>query len=196
MTEVRGGDFDADLFPGSSLTSSPSTSGERMTTQTGPIQGSAPTPELFKLAAGHWASGVAIITAADPSGQLVGLTMSAVTSLSLDPMQFLIAVDKRSASLPAIRDSGLFCINFLSAGQRDVAMRFAGKSANKFEGVEHRFLANGLPVIDGNLVTLGCRVAQILHGGDHDIVIGDVEHVDVQGGEPMVHFRGSFRALA
>ncbi|SNB61667.1 flavin reductase (NADH) [Arboricoccus pini] len=152
--------------------------------------------DLFKQVAGHWVSGVAIITTIDAQDRPFGLTMSAVTSLSLDPMQFLIAVDKRSTSLPALHESRKFCINFLSAGQRDVAMRFAGKSQDKFSETPHVRSIDRLPVITGNLATLICDAAEILPGGDHDIIIGDVRHIEVLGGEPMVHFRGAFRDLA
>jgi 3-hydroxy-9,10-secoandrosta-1,3,5(10)-triene-9,17-dione monooxygenase reductase component len=168
-----------------------------MTTQTLERHPATETPskEQFKLAAGHWASGVAIITAADSADRPFGLTMSAVTSLSLDPMQFLIAVDKRSTSLPAIRETRRFCINFLTAAQRDVAIRFAGKSPDKFTDTPHHRGVNRLPVIDGSLVTIACDVGDIVAGGDHEIIIGDVVHIHVAGGEPMVHFRGAFRDL-
>lgn len=151
----------------------------------------------FRHAAGSWTTGVAVVTTLDGDGRPFGLTMSAVTSLSLRPQQFLICVDRAADSLPALERSGLFCINLLARGQEDVSRRFASKSADKFAGVPHRQLAgSGLPVLGGVIGFVACRVAAMLPGGDHVIVIGDVLQAEAHGGEPLVHFRGEYRALA
>ena len=57
------------------------------------------TPELFKKIASHWLSGVAIVTSVAEDGELVGMTMSAVSSLSLNPPQFLACMDNRAKTL-------------------------------------------------------------------------------------------------
>jgi len=51
--------------------------------------------QQFKKIASHWASGVAIVGAEGASG----LTITSVTSLSLDPPQYLICLDQKSATL-------------------------------------------------------------------------------------------------
>ena len=56
-------------------------------------------PEIFRKLAGHWLTGVSVVTTVDQHGKPVGMTMSAVTSLSLDPPQFLICVDNRARTL-------------------------------------------------------------------------------------------------
>ena len=150
----------------------------------------------FRRVASAWATGVAVITTMDADGRLFGLTMSAVSSLSLEPQQFLICVDRSADSLAALEQSRLFCINLLERGQEDVSRHFASKLDDKFRDVPHRRLASGLAVLDGVIGFVACRVAALLPGGDHVIVVGDVLDAETFDGEPLVHFRGEYRALA
>jgi len=118
-----------------------------------------------------------------------------ITSLSLSPMQFLICVDERSESLAPMLASGFFCINLLASGQEEISRRFAGKSADKFAGVPHRIHASSVPVLEGTVAFAVCRIASALPGGDHRIIVGEVLHADASGGDPLLHFRGGYRAL-
>ncbi|RWE00077.1 MAG: flavin reductase [Mesorhizobium sp.] len=152
-------------------------------------------PALYKEVASHWPSGVAVITAADNDGKLNGLTMSAVIALSLSPMQFLISVDKRSLTLPIIKDGGRFCINFLSSSQADIAMQFASKSTDKLASVKHRISQWGLPIIDGVVASITCDVHSIMPGGDHELIVGDVLDIEHFGGEALVHFKRAFHTI-
>ena len=155
----------------------------------------APDDDAFRHVAGSWATGVAVITTIDSEGRPFGLTMSAVSSLSLRPQQFLICIDRMADSLPALEQSRLFCINLLQLGQEDVSRRFASKRHDKFDGLSYEVLASGLPVIDGVIGFVACRVSSLLPGGDHVIVVGDVEQAEVFGGDPLIHFRGRYRRL-
>ena len=150
----------------------------------------------FRRVAGSWATGVAVVTTADADSRLFGLTMSAVSSLSLDPQQFLICVERTADSLPVMERSGLFCINLLARGQEAVSRRFASKDEDKFAGIPHRRIASGLPVLDGVIGYVACRVNALLPGGDHVIVVGDVLDLEAFGGDPLMHFRGEYRTLA
>jgi len=163
--------------------------------RTGPA--SRDTAAAFRRVAGSWATGVAVVTTVDADGRPFGLTMSAVSSLSLDPPQFLICVDRRADSLPALERSRLFCINLLGRGQEELSRRFASTIADKFGGMPHHRLAvSGLPVLAGVIGFVACRVGALLPGGDHVIIIGDVLQAETFGGEPLVHFRGEYRELA
>lgn len=150
----------------------------------------------FRHVAGSWATGVAVITTVDTDGRVFGLTMSAVSSLSLDPQQFLICVERTADSLPPLERSGLFCINLLALGQEAISRRFASKIEDKLAGIPHRRLVSGLPVLDGVIGYVACRVSALLPGGDHVIVVGDVLQLEALGGDPLVHFRGQYRSLA
>jgi 3-hydroxy-9,10-secoandrosta-1,3,5(10)-triene-9,17-dione monooxygenase reductase component len=114
---------------------------------------------------GQFATGVAVITAADATGRPFGGTADAISSLSLDPPLVLASLRRESETLAALRDTGRFAVNVLEAGGRELSDRFAPRD-------------HGVPVLDGALAVLTCRVHEIADGGDHVIVIGEVVGVD------------------
>lgn len=152
--------------------------------------------DLLRAAAGYWPTGVAVITTLDAEERPYGLTANALTSLSVNPPQVLICVDRRAASLPVILASRLFCVNFLAEGQEDVARIFASKQDYKFGDFDWHRLPNGLPVIDGSLAQIGCEVVAVHDGGDHRIIVGSVAHIGIHGGNPLVFFRGAFHRFS
>lgn len=152
------------------------------------------TRDDYKLLSSNWATGVAIVTTVDASGRPFGLTLSAATSLSIDPMQFLVCVDERSNTLPALLESRVFGINMLSQRQKSVSNLFASKAADKFDGLNFTLVRN-VPQIAGVIGFARCQVAHVLQGGDHKIIVGDVTDIHVGGGDPLVYFRGGYRHL-
>jgi len=152
-------------------------------------------PEMFRKLAGHWLTGVSVVTTQDPDGKPVGMTMSAVTSLSIDPPQFLICVDHRAKTLAAIIASGHFCINYLRYDQENLATAFARRGEDRFAALAHRVEHTGSPVIEGAIAFIECKVNAVYPGGDHTIIVGDAVNGDAPGGEPLAYFRGSYRRL-
>ncbi|MBA2505971.1 MAG: flavin reductase family protein [Thermoleophilaceae bacterium] len=146
----------------------------------------------FREAIGHFATGLAIVTAPGPAGA----TTNAVTSLSLDPLLVLACLDRGSRTLDAIRASGRAGISVLAAEQEDVARGFASKAshAEKFATVSHRD-DHGVPLIDGAIAWLAGPVHQLMPGGDHEIVVIAVEAYGAPGGEPLLFHRGAYGAL-
>jgi flavin reductase (DIM6/NTAB) family NADH-FMN oxidoreductase RutF len=151
-------------------------------------------PARFRSVMGHFATGVTVVTVATPEGP-VGLTANAVCSLSLEPLLLLVCFDNEARTLPAVRATGRFGVNVLAAGQEDLARLFASKrpEREKFAGVAHS-VHDGIPVIDGVLAWVGCRLERLIPGGDHTIGIGAVEAAEAGRGEPLLWFRGSYRA--
>jgi flavin reductase (DIM6/NTAB) family NADH-FMN oxidoreductase RutF len=150
----------------------------------------------YRRIAGHWLTGVTVVTALTAAGQPTGVTMNAIAPLSLDPPQFLINLDLGSDTLAAIRATQRFCINFLRADQSAVCGRFAKRGADKFDGIAHARGALDLPVIDGCIAHVECVVSAIHHSGDHAIVVGDAVSGGADGGDPLVYFTSSFRELS
>jgi flavin reductase (DIM6/NTAB) family NADH-FMN oxidoreductase RutF len=147
----------------------------------------------YRQVIGHFATGVAIVTCYGPDGP-TGLTTNAITSVSLEPLLLLVCFDNSSRTLPAVRDSGRFCVNVLRAGQEDLARVFASKrvAREKFDAVTH-MEAHGVPVIDGALAWLACDLEALHPAGDHTIGIGAITQMDADPtGEPLVWFRGAY----
>jgi flavin reductase (DIM6/NTAB) family NADH-FMN oxidoreductase RutF len=150
----------------------------------------------FRKVASLWPSGVAVVTAIDVRGRPFGLTVSSVTSLSLEPPLFLVCINLTSESLSAILEGKRFCINFLSKHQKAVSSILAGKRLDKFEAVLHRKLASGQIEIIGALAVIECDVEQVISGGDHKIIIGRTVTMACEEGEPLVRFCGAFCEIA
>ncbi len=151
-------------------------------------------PAHFRSVMGNFATGVTVITASGEVGP-VGMTANAVASLSLEPLLLLVAFDNTARTLQVVRATERFGVNVLAAGQEDLARLFASKAPEdaKFAGVPHS-LHDGLPVIEGTLAWVGCRLERLVAGGDHTIGIGAVETAEAGSGRPLLWFRGGYRA--
>lgn len=161
-----------------------------------PIKLDAIAGSEYRRIASHWLTGVTVITALAEQDRPTGVTMNAIAPLSLVPPQFLINLDHGSETLAAIWECQRFCINFLRADQGAVCGRFAKRGGDKFDGIAHARGVLNLPVIDGCIAHVECKVSAIHHSGDHAIVIGDAVAGAATGGDPLVYYTSSFRELA
>ncbi len=154
--------------------------------------GSASDHELFREVFGRFATGVAVVTSAGPTGE-GGMTANALCSLSLDPLLALVCFENRARTLPIVRDASRFALNILTSDQEHLAGVFASKlsEAEKLEGVEHR-LEQGVPVIDGALAWAVCDLRELIAGGDHTIAIGEVTKMGLGDGEPLLWYAGRY----
>jgi 3-hydroxy-9,10-secoandrosta-1,3,5(10)-triene-9,17-dione monooxygenase reductase component len=153
-------------------------------------------PSHFRAVMGNFPTGVTVVTAADGSGP-VGMTANAVCSLSLDPLLLLVCFDNEARTLPVVREQGRFGVNVLAAGQESLARLFASRTTpehEKFAGVAHT-VHDGIPVLEGVLAWVGCRLERLEPGGDHTIGIGAVEAAE-EGtrDDPLIWFRGRYRS--
>lgn len=142
--------------------------------------------------AGHFATGVGVITASNRSGERFGLTMNAITSLSLNPPLYLVCLDEQSRTLPAILETRAFGINFLREDQQALCARFAARGDDKFSDTGWSPGPLNVPLLDGVLATAVCSLHAVHPGGDHRIVVGRPERCEVYGGKPLLYYRGGF----
>jgi flavin reductase (DIM6/NTAB) family NADH-FMN oxidoreductase RutF len=151
-------------------------------------------PELFREVFGRFATGVAVITSAGPTGA-GGMTANALCSLSLDPLLALVCFENGARTLPIVRESRRFGVNILAANQEELAGVFASKlpESEKLEGVGHR-LEHGVPIIDGSLAWAACDLRELIAGGDHTIGIGEVVTMGLGGGHPLLWYAGRYHS--
>jgi flavin reductase (DIM6/NTAB) family NADH-FMN oxidoreductase RutF len=144
-------------------------------------------------------TGVAIITTVDDQGAPWGLTSNAVASVSADPPTLLVCVAKSSRSLPALRASRRFVVNFMAVGSEDACSLFASKAEpeEKFAGVAWSATPDGLPWLHADAVAYAeCVVEEEIEAATHIVVIGRVIDGGVAPGDrqPVAYFRRSYRA--
>ena len=148
----------------------------------------------FREAIGHFATGVTVITTHDED-RPVGMTASAVASLSLDPVLLLVCISHALPTHHAIDASRRFVVNVLGEGQEELALHFARYSSDKFAGVELKS-EHELPVLEQAIAYFVCDVHERFPGGDHSIFIGQVlECGTVPGRRPLLYFRSKFGSI-
>jgi flavin reductase ActVB len=150
-------------------------------------------PADFRDAMACFASGVTIVTTRDSAGDAVGFTASAFSSLSLDPPLLLVCLQKDADCHAAFMTAEQFGVSILAQGQSSIALRFATKAIDKWDGTRSvPGRATGIPLIDGAAARLECRIHSRADGGDHTILVGEVLTADANGNEPLLHFNRSF----
>ena len=131
----------------------------------------------FRGAMRHLAGGVSVITAGRGK-DVTGMTVTSVTSLSVDPPTLIVSINRESSSWPLIKRHGFFGVNILTADQIDVAERFTGKGglkgADRFTGAQWFTAVSGVPLLAGALAAVDCAVEDIVERHSHAIVIGRV----------------------
>jgi flavin reductase (DIM6/NTAB) family NADH-FMN oxidoreductase RutF len=127
------------------------------------------------------------------------VTANAVSSLSLDPMLLLACIDRKSSSHALFERADAFAVNILEAGQRPLSDMFSrhGAPEQPMGGAPYRLGVLGSPLLEGTLAYAECRIAERFSGGDHTIVIGEVEDMAIERPErePLVFFSGAYRQL-
>jgi len=150
----------------------------------------------FRNALGNFATGVTVVTAKGEDGTLAGVTANSFNSVSLDPPLVLWSLDRGSPSLKVLEDASHFCVHILAEGQNDLCMKFAKSGDDKFNGVEFTEGLGGAPILDGCLAQFECRNVVHHDGGDHVIIVGEVERFETAEGDPLIFFRGQLGDLA
>ncbi|NGM89049.1 flavin reductase family protein [Parapusillimonas sp. SGNA-6] len=105
-----------------------------------------------------------------------GLTATACMSLTADPPQIGVAINRNASAYPALIRNGRFCVNSLACEQQELASRFAGpiKGAERFASGEWSTLVTGAPVLEGAVVNLDCEVSDTLELSTHTLIVGKV----------------------
>jgi flavin reductase (DIM6/NTAB) family NADH-FMN oxidoreductase RutF len=151
--------------------------------------------DLFRRACALFPTGVAVLTTRASNGTPHGLTVNAFCSLSLNPPLVLVAVDRICSLLDTFETSGHFAINFLSAEQRHLSVRFSELPEGRFSGVSWTPGSEGAPLIEGAIGSIECRTKQIIDAGDHRALVGEVIAATIGEGDPLVFFKSSYTAL-
>jgi flavin reductase (DIM6/NTAB) family NADH-FMN oxidoreductase RutF len=150
----------------------------------------------FRRALGHFAAGVTVVTSKFDSGDMAGITVTAFSSLSLEPPLVLVCIDKRARIHDRLARGGNFAVNMLSADQEVVSRRFASSDPDPFREIGYVEGPSGAPLIHDAIAAIECRIVELLPGGDHTIVVGEVESATVREGKPLLYFRGGYGQLS
>lgn len=154
----------------------------------------------FKNALSLFASGVTVVTY-DNEDYGSGITVSAFSSVSLDPPLVLVCINNTSTALASIENKGGFSVHILNADQKEISNTFAKNDESRVEYLKSQSIrkgATGAPHIPNTPAILDCSVYRILDGGDHKILLGQVEHAHIAENStttesPLVYFNRNYR---
>jgi len=144
-------------------------------------------PQTFRAALARFASGVTVVTARGADGADYGMTVSAFTSLSLDPPLVLACLDVTATLLPHLRQATSFGVSILAADQAAYSARFADQTVARFDGVPVTYAPEGPALIVGAAAHLVCRRVAEHAGGDHVIIVGEVQRAKALREAPLVY---------
>lgn len=144
----------------------------------------------FRRAMGHVAAAVSVVTVLK-EGEPHGTTVSAFASLSMNPPMLLVSLDRRSALLSKLRLGSVVGVNVLASHQDQVALRFAGKGDDTFDGIPWS-IEDGAPALVDRHAWVSMSVNQLVEAGDHTLVLGDVLAADVSQNAGLTYWQRTF----
>jgi flavin reductase (DIM6/NTAB) family NADH-FMN oxidoreductase RutF len=148
----------------------------------------------FKDALSRFPSGVTVVTVED-ADEVLGITVSAFLSVSLDPPLVLVSIDRRARSHDVFARAERFAVSVLGVGQEAVSNFYAGYK-QPGQTVDLVRPDGAVPVVPEAVVWLQCALHAAVPAGDHTLYIGRVDGVTVREGEPLLYFRGRYRTFA
>lgn len=151
----------------------------------------------FRHVLGQYPTGVTLITAPGIDGDPIGMVVGTFTSVSLEPPLVAFLPARNSSTWPKIREAGSFCANVLTSPQEEVCRAFSQRREDRFSAFEW-FPGTGGPRLKGAAAWIDCTIEDVVPGGDHDIVLGRVQDLDV--GEapdlPLLFLRGGYGSFS
>ena len=132
-------------------------------------------------------TGVAVIGTLDAKGGPVGMTCSSLASVCTVPPTLLVCMRTTGTTLRATLQQGAFSVNLLRDSGQCAAEVFAANSADRFDHVTWRWSPGGMPWLDDTVAAADCAVRRFDEVGDHTVVFGEVTHVALANGKPLLH---------
>ena len=175
-------EFDVPLTPGAALPGGTSIDVPEEPLDLGDLAGD---PAIaFRRTLGMLTTGVTVVTTL--RGQNVqGMPADAFASVSLAPPLVLVSLERRARLCAALQEGTRFGVSVLGEGQAGLSERLAGRTGDDLPAA--RFVTvRDTPLVDGALAHLVARVVRSYWGGDHSLVLGQVEHARDGEGRPLL----------
>ncbi len=159
------------------------------------VVAAASAADEFRRACARFATGVTVVTVADPSGQPHGLTVNSFTSVSLSPLLFLVCIDRTANSAAVLQKGVHLAVNILDEEQQWLSRRFAGVADDRFATVEWAPGKHGAPLIAGVLATIEGEIVERVSAGDHILLMTEARSTSYREGRPLVYFGSRYQRL-
>lgn len=151
-------------------------------------------PRQFRDVLGRFVTGITVVTTVH-EGRVYGMTANSFCSVSMDPPLVSIAADNGTVWHEKVSRSRRYGVSVLSSEQGDLSNRFAGRRPEPDLSEVGFVWRNDVPLLDGAIARLVCRVVDPHPAGDHTLHIGRVEYADYGDGDPLLFYTGSYEKL-
>jgi len=152
----------------------------------------APDPAAIRTVLGHFATGVAIVTAMD-GDEPVGMACNSFTSVSLEPQLVMFCAAKSSTTWPRIQAAQKWAANILGEDGEQICRLFAEKGADRFAHIAYMAGRTGAPLLDEAIAFVDCETIAEHEAGDHLLVVGRVLELGyAPAGKPLLFYRGGY----
>lgn len=153
--------------------------------------------QIFRSTMGHFPTGVSVVTTSHPTVGDFGITISSLTSLSLNPPLVLFCLGTNGHSISVFREVSHFAFNILSQDQGAFSDQFAKRTPIDWECIESSVdEVSGCRLFSGALAHVVCEKFETFPGGDHEIIIGRVIDMQVnRQAQPLVRYTGKYCPL-
>jgi flavin reductase (NADH) len=159
----------------------------------------SPTQLEFRSAMATLPAAVNVVTTNGPHGR-VGITVSAVCSVTDEPPTVVICVNKSSYTHDIFEANGRVCVNVLSADDEELALHFAGATEvpmdQRFGWDRWDHDSEDVPVLRQSLVSLVGHIVAQNDCGSHSVWLVRISRI-LQRGETdaLVYFQRRFHRV-
>lgn len=143
----------------------------------------------------RWPAGVSVVVA-EVDGRRAGLTVSSLTSLSLEPRLIGMSIALEASLHELLREAGEWAVSVLSGEQEQLAQHFA-------RGVPPIALWNGIEVreddprlLAGAVGWIVARTVDEVRTGDHTFFVGEIQSLEEGVGDTsLAYVHRGYRSL-
>ena len=129
----------------------------------------------FRLAMRRYIYSVSIMSNKDNADNPNAITVSSVTSISMDPPSLLICINKSSRIHSSIELGTKFCINLLNNEQEDISNICSDEDMYDQRFKDENWNLDGIPFLKNAQANIFCKVDKLTSYHTHTIIIGLVE---------------------
>ncbi len=129
----------------------------------------------FRLAMRRYIYSVSIMSNRDNDENTNAITVSSVTSISMDPPSLLICINKSSRIHDTLKIGSKFCINLLNKDQEELSNTCSDEDKHDQRFNDKNWNLEDIPFLANAQANIFCKVDKLSSYHTHTIVVGLVE---------------------
>jgi flavin reductase len=137
----------------------------------------------FRTAMRNYIYSVSVMSMMDTDGTPYAITVSSVTSISMEPPSLLVCINKSARVHDSIKEGSDLCINLLTKDQEEISNICSSESQFDKRFDDKNWDKQGIPYLANAQANIFCKVDKLISYHTHSIVIAHV--LDANSKESM-----------